>query len=48
MVEVFLEAGEEVADFCGCAEIGDGVEEGVVVFEAEDRSEFFLIEFVTP
>jgi len=38
LVEVFLEAGEDLADLFGAAEGGDGVGDGVVVFEAEQGS----------
>jgi hypothetical protein len=33
-VEVLLEACEDLADFFGFAEVGDGVGDTVVVFEA--------------
>src|SRR5438876_280593 len=35
LIEILLEAGEDLADFFGVAEVGDGVGDGVVVFEAE-------------
>ena len=34
-VEVLLETGEDLADLFGAAEVGDGVGDGVVVFEAQ-------------
>ena len=37
MVEEFLEADEDGADLVGLAEVGDGVGDGVAVFEAEER-----------
>ena len=45
LVEGLLKACESFADFGGLAEVGDGVGEGVVVFQAQERGEFFLIEF---
>ena len=35
LVEIFLETGEDFADLFGAAEVGDGVGDGVVVFEVE-------------
>ena len=35
LIEILLEAGEDLADFFGVAEVGDGVGDGVVVLEAE-------------
>ena len=40
-----MEVGEEEGDLFGFAEVGEGVRKGVVVFEAEERREFFGIEF---
>ena len=34
-IMILLETGEDLADFFGAAEVGDGVGDGVVVFEAE-------------
>ena len=35
LVEILLETGEDLADFFGAAEVGNGVGDGIVVFEAE-------------
>src|SRR6266404_4370476 len=45
LVEILLETGEEFSDLFGLAEVGDGVGDGVVVFEAEQGGEFALVEF---
>ena len=45
MVEILLKAREDLADFFGAAEVGDGVGDEVVVFEAEQGGEFALVEF---
>jgi hypothetical protein len=37
LVEVLLEAGEEVADFFGAAKVGYGIRERVLILEAEQR-----------
>jgi hypothetical protein len=44
LIEVFLEADEDLADLVRAAEVGDGVGDGVVVFEAQQRSQFLLVE----
>jgi hypothetical protein len=36
LVQVFLEAGEDAADFFGPAQIGDGIGNGVVILEAQN------------
>jgi|HubBroStandDraft_2_1064218.scaffolds.fasta_scaffold1685455_1 hypothetical protein len=46
LVEILLEAGEEVAYFFGPAEVGDGVGNRVAVPELEERRQFFTIEFL--
>src|ERR1035437_8154892 len=46
LVEILLEAGEDVVDFIGLAEVGDGVGNRVVVFEPEQRGEFGLVELL--
>ena len=45
-VEVFLEPGEEAADFFRLAEIDDGVVNRILVLKAEQRRQLFLVEFV--
>ena len=40
-----MEVGEEEGDLLGLAEVGDGVLDGVVVFEFEEGREFFGVEF---
>lgn len=44
-IKVLLESGEGALDFVGAAEVGDGVGDGVVVFEAQEGGEFLLVEF---
>jgi hypothetical protein len=46
LVEIFLKAHEDSADLFGPAEIGRGVRNGVVIFEAEERRQLLLVEFL--
>jgi hypothetical protein len=45
LIQVFLEHNEHLADLIRSAESGDSVGNGVVVFQAEQRRWFFLVEF---
>jgi hypothetical protein len=46
LIKILLETGEGFVDFFGpAAKVSDGIREGVVVFEQEQRREFLLIEF---
>ncbi len=45
-VEEFLESGEHLPDLVRRSEVRHGVGDGVVVFELQQRAEFFLIEFL--
>ena len=42
-VEVFLEAREDLADLLRLAEVGHGVGDGVLVFQAQQGAEFLLL-----
>jgi len=46
LVEVFLKAGEDVADFVGLAEVGHGVGNRVVLLEPEQGCQFLLVELL--
>jgi len=45
LIQVFLKPDEHLANLVRSAEVGNGVGDGVVVFQAEQRCQFFLIEF---
>ena len=46
MIEIALEAGEEHADIFWAAEIGDGIGDGVLIFEAQQRRELLRIQLL--
>ena len=46
LVEVFLKSGEDVSDFFRPAQVGHGVGYGIVALQLQQRSQFFLIEFL--
>jgi hypothetical protein len=46
LIQKPLEANENLANLFGSSEIGHGVGNRVMVFQTEQRSQFFLIEFI--
>ncbi len=46
LVEILLEAREDLADLFRPAKIGHGVGNGVVIFEPEQRRQLFLVQFL--
>ena len=47
LIKILLETGERFVDlFRLTAKVGDGIRDGVVVFEQEQRRELFLVEFL--
>src|SRR6266851_5648320 len=46
LIEIFLEAGEDVPDLLGSAQIGNGIGNGVVRFEQEKGAQFLPIQLL--
>lgn len=46
MIQIPLEARKDSADLFWLSQLDDGISNGVVVFEIEQRYELFLVEFI--
>lgn len=46
LIQILLKTGENFPDLLGLAQVGHGVGDGVMIFEAEQRCQFLLIEFL--
>lgn len=48
LVEVLLKAGEDLPDLFRPAQVGNGVGDGIVVLEFQQRRQFLLVQFLHP
>ena len=48
LIQILLEDAEHLADIFRSTEVGEGVGYGVVIFQAEQRRQLFLVKLINP